>query len=37
MLYDPVSCLHRVTLDLFGDPAQRDVPNPFIQLRPVTT
>ena len=32
MLYDLVSCPHRVTLDLFGDPAQRDAPNPFIQL-----
>ena len=32
MLYDLVSCPHRVTLDLFGDPAKRDAPNPFIQL-----
>ena len=32
MLYDLVSCPHRVTMDLFADPAQRDAPNPFIQL-----
>ncbi len=32
MLYDLMSCPHRVTMDLFGDPAQRDAPNPFIQL-----
>ena len=24
MLYDLVSCPHRVTMDLFADPAQRD-------------
>ena len=32
MLYDLVSCPHRVTMDLFADQAQRDEPNPFIQL-----
>ena len=32
MLYDLVSCPHRVALDAFGDPAERDAPNPFIQL-----
>lgn len=32
MLYDLVSCPHRVAMDLFADPAQRDAPNPFIQL-----
>ena len=32
MLYDLVSCPHRVTMDLFADPAQRDASNPFIQL-----
>ena len=32
MLYDLVSCPHRVTMDLFADPAQRDALNPFIQL-----
>ncbi len=32
MLYDLVSCPHRVTMDLFGDPGQRDVPNPFVKL-----
>jgi hypothetical protein len=32
MLYDLVSCPHRVTMDLFGDPVQRDRPNPFVEL-----
>jgi predicted RecB family nuclease len=32
MLYDLVSCPHRVAMNLFADPAQRDAPNPFIQL-----
>ena len=32
MLYDLVSCPHRVAMDLFADPVQRDAPNPFIQL-----
>ena len=32
MLYDLISCPHRVTMDLFGDPAERDSPNPFVEL-----
>jgi len=32
MLYNLVECPHRVTLDLFGDPARRDPENPFIEL-----
>ena len=32
MLYDLISCPHRVTMDLFGDPAKRDAPNPFVKL-----
>lgn len=32
MLYDLVHCPHRVTMDLFGNPAERDAPNAFIQL-----
>ena len=32
MLYDLVSCPHRVTMDLFADPTQQDAPNPFVQL-----
>ena len=32
MLYDFVQCPHRPTMDLFGDPAERDEINPFIQL-----
>jgi predicted RecB family nuclease len=32
MLYDLVQCPHRPTMDLFGDPADRDEVNPFIQL-----
>lgn len=32
MLYDLVSCPHRVTMDLFGDPSERDAPNPFVEL-----
>jgi predicted RecB family nuclease len=32
MLYDFVQCPHRVTMDLFGDPAERDEPSPFMQL-----
>lgn len=32
MLYDLVSCPHRVAMDLFADAAQRDAPNLFIQL-----
>ncbi len=32
MLYDLVACPHRVTMDLFGDPADRAEPNAFVQL-----
>ena len=32
MLYNLVSCSHRVTRDVFGDPAERDELNPFVQL-----
>lgn len=32
MLYDLVACPHRVTMDLSGDPAQRDAPNTFVAL-----
>jgi predicted RecB family nuclease len=32
MLYNLVKCPHRVTMDLFGDPAKRDLINPFVQL-----
>ena len=32
MLYDFVRCPHRVTMDLFGNPAERDPVNPFVQL-----
>ena len=32
MLYDYLSCPHRVTMDLFGDPSKRDEPNAFVQL-----
>lgn len=32
MLYDLISCPHRVTMDLFGDPGERDAPNPFVEL-----
>lgn len=32
MLYDLVSCPHRVTMDLFGNPRDRDEISPFIQL-----
>ena len=32
MLYDLVTCPHRVTMDLFTDPALRDELNPFVQL-----
>jgi len=32
MLYDLVACPHRVTMDLFADPSQRDAPNPFVEL-----
>jgi hypothetical protein len=32
MLYDLVQCPHRVTMDLFADPAFRDKVSPFVQL-----
>jgi hypothetical protein len=32
MLYDIVACPHRPTMDLFGNPAERDEINPFVQL-----
>jgi uncharacterized protein len=32
VLYDFVQCPHRVALDAFGDPAQRDEVNPFVRL-----
>jgi len=32
MLYDLVQCPHRVTMDLFADPAFRDTVSPFVQL-----
>lgn len=32
MLYDLVGCPHRVTMDLYADPAERDEPNAFIEL-----
>ena len=32
MLYDLVSCPHRVTMDIFTDPAERDAANAFVEL-----
>jgi predicted RecB family nuclease len=32
MLYDLVACPHRVTMDLYADPARRDKPNAFVEL-----
>jgi predicted RecB family nuclease len=32
MLYDLVACPHRVTMDIYADPAQRDEPNAFVEL-----
>ena len=32
MLYDLVTCPHRVPMDLFGNPAERDEVSPFVQL-----
>lgn len=32
MLYDLVNCPHRVSMDLFADPAERDGVSPFVQL-----
>lgn len=31
-LYNLVQCPHRVTLDLFGNPAEKDEPNAFVEL-----
>ena len=32
MLYDLVACPHRVTMDIFANPALRDKPNAFVKL-----
>ena len=32
MLYDLASCPHRVTMDVFADPPERDAPNAFVEL-----
>jgi hypothetical protein len=32
MLYDLVTCPHRVTMDLFANPSERDAVSPFVQL-----
>jgi predicted RecB family nuclease len=32
MLYGLVACPHRVTMDLYADPAERDEPNAFVEL-----
>jgi len=32
MLYDIVACPHRPTMDLYGNPAERDPISPFVQL-----
>jgi len=32
MLYDLVSCPHRVTMDLFGNPNEKYEPNKFVKL-----
>ncbi|MDE2465785.1 MAG: TM0106 family RecB-like putative nuclease [Alphaproteobacteria bacterium] len=32
MLYDLVACPHRVSMDLFANPADRDEPNAFVEL-----
>src|SRR2546429_219837 len=32
MLYNLVSCPHRVAMDLFTDPAERDEVSPFLRL-----
>jgi hypothetical protein len=32
VLYDLVNCPHRVTMDAFGDPAERDPINAFVEL-----
>ena len=32
MLYDLVACPHRVSVDLFADPGERDKVSPFVRL-----
>lgn len=32
MVYNLIQCPHRVTLDLYGDPAKRDPVSPFVEL-----
>jgi len=32
MLYDLIACPHRVRMGAFGDSAEKDPPNPFIQM-----
>ena len=32
MLYNYIKCPHRVTMDLFADPAEKDKISPFVQL-----
>ena len=32
MLYDLVTCPHRVTMDLLANPAERDETSPFLRL-----
>ena len=32
MLYSLVTCPHRVSMDLYADPAERDDVSPFVQL-----
>jgi hypothetical protein len=32
MVYDLVTCPHRITMDLSGDPARRNAPNPFVRM-----
>jgi len=32
MLYDLVICPHRITMDLYGDPAKMDETNPFVKM-----
>jgi len=32
MLYDLVQCPHRLTMEIFGDPSQKDPESPFIEL-----
>jgi len=32
LLYDLIACPHRVTMDLYADPSERDKPNAFVEL-----